>query len=68
MISVGIDVHQKRCQACLKDQQGRLIEELNFQNNEKGIEQVKKLLASYPEASSLRIYTHCLAKSKRVFQ
>jgi hypothetical protein len=26
-----MDVHKKRCQACLKDQDGHLIEELSFQ-------------------------------------
>jgi transposase len=50
MISVGIDVHKKRCQACLKDQDGHLIEELSFQNNEEGITQLRTLLATYPEA------------------
>jgi transposase len=53
MISVGIDVHKKRCQACLKDQDGHLIEELSFQNNPEGIMQVKRLLATYPEAIAL---------------
>jgi transposase len=50
MISVGIDVHKKRCQACLKDQDGHMIEELSFQNNAEGIMQVKQLLATYHEA------------------
>jgi transposase len=50
MISVGIDVHKKRCQACLKDQDGRMIEELSFQNTPEGITQLRTLLASYPEA------------------
>jgi transposase len=50
MMSVGIDVHKKRCQACLKDQQGRLIEELSFQNNPEGITQIRTLLANYSEA------------------
>ena len=49
-INVGIDIHKKRCQACLKDEKGYLIEELGFQNNEEGITQIRTLLASYPEA------------------
>jgi transposase len=50
MISVGIDVHKKRCQACLKDQDGTLLEELSFQNNPEGITQLRTLLSIYPEA------------------
>jgi len=50
MISVGIDVHRKRCQACLKDQDDHLIEELSFQNNPEGITQLRTLLATCPEA------------------
>jgi len=49
MISVGIDVHKKRCQACLKDQDGHMIEELSFQNTTEGITQLRTLLANYPE-------------------
>jgi transposase len=50
MISVGIDVHKKRCQACLKDEDGHMIEEISFQNNQDGITQLRTLLANYPEA------------------
>ena len=50
MISVGIDVHKKRCQACLKDEDGHMIEELSFQNSTEGITQLRTLLANYPEA------------------
>lgn len=50
MISVGIDVHKKRCQACLKDHDGHLIEELSFQNTTEGITQLRTLLATYSEA------------------
>ena len=49
-INVGIDVHKKCCQACLKDQDGHLIEELSLQNNPEGITQLRTLLTSYPEA------------------
>jgi len=36
MINVGIDVHKKRCQACLKDDKGKLIEELTIPNSTQG--------------------------------
>ncbi len=50
MISVGIDVHKKRCQACLKDEKGRLVQELSIPNDMEGVEQLGTLLASYGEA------------------
>ncbi len=50
MISVGIDVHKKRCQACLKDEKGRLAQELSIPNDTEGVEQLGRLLASYGEA------------------
>ncbi len=50
MISVGIDVHKKRCQECLKDEKGRAVQELSIPNDTEGAEQLGKLLASYGEA------------------
>ena len=50
MISVGVDVHKKRCRACLKDEKGRLIEELSFQRDAEGIVDFRNLLQSYGEA------------------
>jgi len=50
MISVGIDVHKKRCQACVKDEKGRLIEELSIPNSTEGAEQLGKVLEGYGEA------------------
>lgn len=50
MISVGIDVHKKRCQACLKDEKGRLIEDLTIPNSTEGAEQLGKVLEGYGEA------------------
>jgi hypothetical protein len=44
MINVGIDVHKKRCQACLKDEKGKLIEELSIPNGTQGAEQVARPL------------------------
>jgi transposase len=50
MISVGIDVHKKRCQACLKDEKGKLIQELTIPNSIEGAEQLASLLEGYGEA------------------
>ncbi len=41
MISVGIDVHKKRCQACLKDEKGRPVQELSIPNTTEGVEQLR---------------------------
>ncbi len=49
-ISVGIDIHKKRYQACLKDEKGRVVEELSIPNDTGGVEQLGSLLASYGEA------------------
>ena len=50
MISVGIDVHKKRCQVCLKDQKGKLIQELTIPNSIEGAGQLARLLEGYGEA------------------
>jgi transposase len=50
MINVGIDVHKKRCQACLKDEKGRLVEELSIPNTTEGAEQLARMLTTYGEA------------------
>jgi len=50
MISVGVDVHKNRCRACLKDEKGRLIEELSFQRDAEGIVDFRNLLQTYGEA------------------
>jgi transposase len=50
MINVGIDVHKKRCQTCLKDEKGRLIEELSIPNTTEGAEQLARMLTTYGEA------------------
>jgi len=50
MISVGIDVHKKRCQACLKDEEGNLIEELNFKRDQERIASFSSLLQGYGDA------------------
>jgi len=50
MINVGIDVHKKRCQTCLKDEKGRLIEEFSVPNSIEGAVQLTKVLEGYGEA------------------
>jgi len=50
MINVGIDVHKKRCQACLKDEKGKLIEELSIPNTTEGAEQLARMVTTYGEA------------------
>ena len=50
MINVGIDIHKKRCQACLKDEKGRMIEELSFPRDEEGIGSFRRLLQNHGEA------------------
>ncbi|MBU7028781.1 MAG: IS110 family transposase [Theionarchaea archaeon] len=36
MIYIGIDVHKKKCVACLKNEKGRVITELEFENKTSG--------------------------------
>ena len=50
MTSVGIDVHKRRCQACLKDEKGRLIGEVTFQRDHDGIKSFRRLLQNHGEA------------------
>ena len=50
MMNVGIDVHKKRCQVCLKDDRGRMVEELTVPNSTEGAFQLAKLLEGYEEA------------------
>jgi len=48
--SVGVDVHKRRCQACLKDEKGRLIEEFSIPNSVEGAAQLRKVLEGHGEA------------------
>jgi len=50
MINVGIDVHKRRCQACLKDEKGHLIGEVSFPRDEEGIRSFRRLLENHGEA------------------
>jgi transposase len=50
MINVGIDIHKRRCQACLKDEKGRLIGEVSFARDHDGITSFHRLLQNHGEA------------------
>lgn len=50
MIGVGVDIHKKRCRSCLRDERGRLIEEVSFQRTQKGIGSFPRLLEGHDEA------------------
>ena len=49
MNSVGLDVHKTRCVACVKTQEGRILEEFTFQNNPHGHEELITHLKAYPD-------------------
>jgi hypothetical protein len=42
---VGIDVHKKLCNACIKDRDGNVLEELAFPNKSSGIDMLLEALA-----------------------
>jgi len=50
MINVGIDVHKAYCQACLKDEQGTILEEFRFQNNLDGAEKLTATLKKHGDS------------------
>jgi hypothetical protein len=49
MNSVGLDVHKTRCVACVKTQEGRIVEEFAFQNNSHGHQELITHLNAYPQ-------------------
>jgi transposase len=50
MIHVGVDIHKKYCQACLKNEEGTILEEIRFQNNLEGADKLAALLNKHDEA------------------
>jgi transposase len=44
MIYIGIDVHKKRCVACLQDETGQVLNELKFLNKQSGFQELLALL------------------------
>jgi len=49
MNSVGLDVHKTRCVACIKTQEGRILEEFAFQNTPHSLEELVTGLKAHPE-------------------
>jgi len=49
MNSVGLDVHKTRCVACVKTQEGAIVEEFAFQNTPHGHEELITHLKAYPQ-------------------
>jgi len=52
MMSVGIDVHKKRCQACIKDERGSTVEEFRFPNNQEEATRLATTLKKHGEAKA----------------
>lgn len=44
MIYIGIDVHKKMCVTCLQDEKGQVIEELEFENKNRGFHKLLELV------------------------
>jgi len=44
MIYIGIDVHKKRCVACLQDETGQVLNELKFANKQSGFQELLAFL------------------------
>ena len=49
MNSVGLDVNKTRCVACVKTQEGRILEEFAFQNSPDGHKELITHLKTYPQ-------------------
>jgi len=50
MLNVGVDVHKRICQACLKDERGSIVEEFRFPNNQEGASRLATILRKHGEA------------------
>ena len=50
MINVGVDVHKGFYQACLKDEHGKILEEIRFQNNLEGADKLASILRKRGQA------------------
>jgi transposase len=48
MIYIGIDVHKKFCNACIKDKRGLVLEQFRFPNNSKGFDKVLEIINDRP--------------------
>jgi transposase len=50
MINVGVDVHKRICQACLKDERGSIVEEFRFRNNHEGASRLAMIIKKHGDA------------------
>lgn len=50
MIHVGVDIHKTFYQACLKDEDGAILEEIRFRNSLEGADGLTAILKKYGEA------------------
>jgi transposase len=50
MINVGVDVHKRICQACLKDERGSIVEEFRFPNNHEGATRLATIIKKHGDA------------------
>jgi transposase len=51
--SIGIDVGKKICRASIKDQHGRILDELSFSNDTAGIRLLLAAASSYGDARAV---------------
>jgi len=47
VINVGIDVGKRFCQAALKAEDGRLVDELRFENTSRGVQELLKHITTH---------------------
>lgn len=50
MLNVGLDVHKRICQACLKDERGSIVEEFRFPNTREGASRLAMILRKHGDA------------------
>jgi transposase len=50
MLNVGVDVHKRICQACLKDDHGSIVEEFRFPNTREGASRLAAILTKHGDA------------------
>lgn len=53
MIFIGIDIHKKFCQACIKDRDGVVLEQLRFNNNTTGADKLLEVIGERPAKAVL---------------
>jgi transposase len=50
MLNVGVDIHKRTCQVCLKDERGSIVEEFRFRNNQEGASRLATVIKKYGDA------------------